>query len=118
MRSLSIALIAIAAVCASASPAPPPPMMPSDMGGPPPPGSPGPPAGPKNGEEASVMVASVGTCSQDCWNESAESAGCDPNSDDDCLCGPFFDAVTSCTSQTCSIGDNLQILNTLEPLCS
>lgn len=42
-----------------------------------------------------------------CWNEAAVVAGCDPNTDDDCLCGPFFDAVTSCTAATCSIGENL-----------
>ncbi|KAF1945016.1 hypothetical protein EJ02DRAFT_339366, partial [Clathrospora elynae] len=43
----------------------------------------------------------------DCWNEAAASVKCDPNTDDDCLCGPFFDAVTYCSAQTCNIGDNL-----------
>lgn len=42
-----------------------------------------------------------------CWNEAAVVAGCDPNTDDDCLCGPFFGAVTSCTAGACSIGENL-----------
>lgn len=43
----------------------------------------------------------------DCWNEAAVEANCDPNTDDECLCGPFFDALTMCTSQTCNIADNL-----------
>jgi hypothetical protein len=42
-----------------------------------------------------------------CWNEAAVVAGCDPNADDSCLCGPFFDAVTSCSAATCSMGENL-----------
>ncbi|KAF2636922.1 hypothetical protein P280DRAFT_510213 [Massarina eburnea CBS 473.64] len=65
----------------------------------------------------SKKVASMGDCPQDCWNESAAKAKCDPNKDDKCLCGPFFDAVTSCVSQTCSVGENLQVLNTLETAC-
>jgi hypothetical protein len=32
---------------------------------------------------------------------------CDPNADDDCLCGPFFDDVASCTASFCNIGENL-----------
>ncbi|KAF2242974.1 hypothetical protein BU26DRAFT_570388 [Trematosphaeria pertusa] len=62
-------------------------------------------------------VAAVGQCAQDCWNEGAEEAGCDPNTDDDCLCGIFFDLVTECTSDTCSVADNLEVLNTLQPVC-
>lgn len=34
-------------------------------------------------------------------------ARCDPNTSDECLCGPFFDAVTYCTAQTCNAADNL-----------
>lgn len=43
----------------------------------------------------------------DCWNESAAKIGCDPNADHACLCGKFFDAVATCVSETCSVGDNL-----------
>jgi hypothetical protein len=43
----------------------------------------------------------------DCWNEAAGSAGCDPNVDDACLCGPFFEDVAACTADTCGVGDNL-----------
>jgi cyclophilin family peptidyl-prolyl cis-trans isomerase len=43
----------------------------------------------------------------DCWNEAAGSAGCDPNVDDECLCGPFFDDVASCTAALCNAGENL-----------
>lgn len=43
----------------------------------------------------------------DCWNEAAGVAKCDPNKDDKCLCGPFLNAVTSCTAATCSISENL-----------
>lgn len=45
---------------------------------------------------------------QNCWNESAAAAKCDPNADDACLCGPFFDAVTTCVSTTCSMGESLR----------
>ncbi|KAF1361079.1 hypothetical protein EJ07DRAFT_113473, partial [Lizonia empirigonia] len=45
-----------------------------------------------------------------CWNEAAAKAGCDPNKSDACLCGPFFNAVTYCTAETCSAGDNLGTL--------
>jgi hypothetical protein len=43
----------------------------------------------------------------DCWNQAAATANCDPNADDDCLCGPFFDDVTDCTAAACGIADNL-----------
>lgn len=43
----------------------------------------------------------------DCWNEAAGAVDCDPNSDDVCLCGVFFDEVASCTEATCNIGENL-----------
>jgi hypothetical protein len=46
----------------------------------------------------------------DCWNEAAGSAGCDPNIDDDCLCGPFFDDVAGCTAALCNAGENLGML--------
>ncbi|KAF1960814.1 hypothetical protein CC80DRAFT_264607 [Byssothecium circinans] len=62
------------------------------------------------GEVASVVskaVVAMGVCPQQCWDESAAEADCDPNTDDDCLCGPFFDGVTSCVSETCSVGENL-----------
>ncbi|KAF1980201.1 hypothetical protein BU23DRAFT_562601 [Bimuria novae-zelandiae CBS 107.79] len=108
-RYLVVTVFAAAAVCASASSAPMSP-MPGMM---PPPSPP-----PKDAEDTAVAVTSVGDCSQKCWNESAASADCDPNTDDDCLCGSFFDAVTACTSATCSTGDNLEVLNTLEPLCA
>ncbi|KAL5373309.1 hypothetical protein DPSP01_012817 [Paraphaeosphaeria sporulosa] len=115
MRSLFVAVAAVAAVCASCTPASP---MAGAMTKPmPAPAPPAAPAGPTVGQEAAVTVSSVGSCPQDCWNEGAVQAGCDPNADDSCLCGPFFDAVTTCVSQTCSIGDSLQVLNTLEPLC-
>jgi hypothetical protein len=42
-----------------------------------------------------------------CWNEAAARAGCDPNTNDDCLCGPFLNAVTYCTAATCGADDNL-----------
>jgi hypothetical protein len=45
-----------------------------------------------------------------CWNEAASVSDCDPNTDDDCLCGPFFDDVASCTAALCNIGDNLSML--------
>ncbi|KAF2787985.1 hypothetical protein K505DRAFT_366876 [Melanomma pulvis-pyrius CBS 109.77] len=63
-------------------------------------------------------VASIGQCPKDCWNESAAQAGCDPNTDDDCLCGIFFDLVTTCVSETCSIPDNLAALDFLDGACS
>ncbi|KAF2019374.1 hypothetical protein BU24DRAFT_489351 [Aaosphaeria arxii CBS 175.79] len=63
-------------------------------------------------------VANIGPCPRDCWNEAAAEAGCDPNVDDDCLCGPFFDGVTSCVSETCGIADNLSTLYFLEPACA
>ncbi|KAH7121217.1 hypothetical protein B0J11DRAFT_581966 [Dendryphion nanum] len=59
----------------------------------------------------------IGQCPKDCWNEAAADSDCDPNEDDDCLCGPFFDNVTTCVSQTCSITDNLATLDFLEPAC-
>ncbi|EUC35688.1 hypothetical protein COCCADRAFT_90064 [Bipolaris zeicola 26-R-13] len=62
-------------------------------------------------------VASVGACPMNCWNEAAVVAGCDPNTDDDCLCGPFFGAVTSCTAGACSIGENLAALDFLNGPC-
>ncbi|KAJ8109533.1 hypothetical protein OPT61_g7390 [Boeremia exigua] len=79
-------------------------------------GPPKPPPKPKD-DGVGMMVAGVGKCPMDCWNEAARKAGCDPNMDDDCLCGPFFDAVTYCTAQTCSGGDNLAALNFLSPEC-
>ncbi|KAL5428208.1 hypothetical protein PMIN06_000719 [Paraphaeosphaeria minitans] len=115
MWSLFVAVFAVAAACASCSPAAP--MsgaMTKSMATPAPPAG---PTGPTVGQEAAVNVLSVGSCPQECWNESAAQVGCDPNADDSCLCGPFFDAVTTCVSQTCSTGDSLQVLNTLEPLC-
>ncbi|KAF2437809.1 hypothetical protein P171DRAFT_449571 [Karstenula rhodostoma CBS 690.94] len=105
MRSLFVAVFAVATAYASASPASP---TPTNKPTPPP---------ASHGDDAAVSVSSVGSCPQNCWNESAVKAKCDPNADDDCLCGPFFDAVTTCVSQTCSIGENLSVLNTLEPLC-
>ncbi|KAF2847049.1 hypothetical protein T440DRAFT_471373 [Plenodomus tracheiphilus IPT5] len=62
-------------------------------------------------------VAAVGQCPTDCWNEAVVQADCDPNIDDDCLCGPFFDAVTDCTSEACNTGDNLAALSFLQPVC-
>lgn len=44
---------------------------------------------------------------EDCWNSSIASAGCDPDVDDACLCGPFFHAVTTCLADKCSVNDNL-----------
>jgi hypothetical protein len=44
-----------------------------------------------------------------CWNEAAANSDCDPNTDDDCLCGPFFDDVASCTAALCNFGDNLSM---------
>ncbi|KAF2705644.1 hypothetical protein K504DRAFT_387597 [Pleomassaria siparia CBS 279.74] len=63
-------------------------------------------------------VSNIGQCPKDCWNESASKAGCDPNKSDDCLCGKFFDLVTSCVSDTCSTGDNLAALDFLDDACS
>ncbi|KAF2275628.1 uncharacterized protein EI97DRAFT_459096 [Westerdykella ornata] len=54
-----------------------------------------------------AQVASIGQCPKDCWNESAGLVDCDPEADDECLCGIFFDLVTNCVSQTCSLTDNL-----------
>ncbi|KAF2180555.1 hypothetical protein K469DRAFT_753251 [Zopfia rhizophila CBS 207.26] len=54
---------------------------------------------------------------KDCWNVSAAQAGCDPNVDDECLCGVFFDLVTECVSATCSIPDNLAALDFLDQAC-
>ncbi|KAF2734590.1 hypothetical protein EJ04DRAFT_564156 [Polyplosphaeria fusca] len=62
--------------------------------------------------------ASIGPCTEDCWNESAAQAGCDPEADDDCLCGTFFDLVTACTSATCGLADNLAALNNLDDACN
>jgi len=45
-----------------------------------------------------------------CWNEAAGIVGCDPNTDDACLCGEFFDEVAACTGTTCGIGENLRKL--------
>ncbi|RMZ73513.1 hypothetical protein GMOD_00008032 [Pyrenophora seminiperda CCB06] len=95
---------------AAPPPPPPPPPMPMPPKGKPQmmkPGMPGP----------GGTVANVGPCPMDCWNQAAATAGCDPNADDKCLCGPFFDAVTSCTAAACSIGDNLSTLNVLSPEC-
>jgi hypothetical protein len=137
MWSLFVAVFAVATAGACAVPPPPPPHMPMHMpnsSAPVPPVAPAAPVAPAvpavpvaHGEEAAFTVSSVGSCpvrlpsnaparetnpltilQQDCWNESAVTAGCDPNADDDCLCGPFFDAVTECVSQTCSIGDSLR----------
>ncbi|KAF2626486.1 hypothetical protein BU25DRAFT_422636 [Macroventuria anomochaeta] len=69
--------------------------------------SPGPPKPKDDNEDVGMNVAKVGRCPTDCWNEAAAKAGCDPNTSDDCLCGPFFNAVTYCTAQTCNAGDNL-----------
>ncbi|KAH6612151.1 hypothetical protein C7974DRAFT_419049 [Boeremia exigua] len=85
----------------------------SPVAGPP---KPKPPPMPKD-DGLQGQVSSVGQCPKDCWNEAAKKAGCDPNSDDDCLCGPFFDAVTYCTAQACSAGDNLAALNFLSVDC-
>ncbi|XPS77259.1 hypothetical protein M3J09_009287 [Ascochyta lentis] len=68
-------------------------------------------------DDVGMNVTNVGNCPSDCWDEAAAKAGCDPNSSDECLCGPFFDAVTYCTAQTCSAGDNLAALNFLSPAC-
>lgn len=57
-------------------------------------------------KEYALMIPSQ----MNCWNEAAVVAGCDPNADDDCLCGPFFDAVTSCTAAMCNMGENLGML--------
>ncbi|KAA8622317.1 CFEM domain containing protein [Pyrenophora tritici-repentis] len=88
---------------------------------PPPPGPPGPKGGPMmmkpGGPGIGGSVANVGPCPMDCWNQAAATAGCDPNVDDKCLCGPFFDAVTKCTAAACSIGENLSALNVLNPPC-
>lgn len=43
----------------------------------------------------------------DCWNEAAGLVDCDPNVDDECLCGTFFDEVAACTGTTCGIAENL-----------
>ncbi|CBX90834.1 hypothetical protein LEMA_P058680.1 [Plenodomus lingam JN3] len=64
-------------------------------------------------EDVGVNVAAVGQCPMDCWNEAVEEAECDPNTDDDCLCGPFFEAVTDCTSESCNTEDNLASFNLL-----
>ncbi|KAF1926471.1 uncharacterized protein M421DRAFT_422805 [Didymella exigua CBS 183.55] len=75
-------------------------------------------AKPKDDNKAlAVKVTSVGSCPMSCWNEAAAKAGCDPNTSDACLCGPFFNAVTYCTAQTCSASDNLAALNFLSPAC-
>ncbi|KAL6711072.1 hypothetical protein ACN47E_006947 [Coniothyrium glycines] len=71
----------------------------------------------RDDDEIGAQVAAIGNCPTDCWNEAAVVADCDPNADDDCLCGPFFDAVTTCTSQTCNVGDNLAALSFLTPAC-
>ncbi|CAI6337115.1 unnamed protein product [Periconia digitata] len=68
-------------------------------------------------QTVSKAVVDIGGCPQDCWNEAAALANCDPNVDDDCLCGPFFDGVTNCVSQTCDIADNLQVLDMLDTAC-
>ncbi|KAF1843469.1 uncharacterized protein K460DRAFT_341652 [Cucurbitaria berberidis CBS 394.84] len=72
----------------------------------------------QHGGKVGSKVASIGKCPKDCWNEAAVKAKCDPNKDDRCLCGPFLDAVTLCTSQTCNLADNLAALNFLEPACN
>ncbi|KAF2124950.1 hypothetical protein P153DRAFT_400453 [Dothidotthia symphoricarpi CBS 119687] len=70
-----------------------------------------------NDGELTTRGTRMGECGQDCWNEAAVRAKCDPNIDDNCLCGPFFDAVTTCTSQTCNTDENLATLDLLEPAC-
>ncbi|KAL6155358.1 hypothetical protein ACJQWK_01244 [Exserohilum turcicum] len=77
--------------------------------------SPKPPPPPKQGPGAGVAAA--GPCPMDCWNEAAGVAKCDPNKDDKCLCGPFLNAVTSCTAATCSISENLAALDVLAGPC-
>ncbi|KAH6872848.1 hypothetical protein BKA58DRAFT_438941 [Alternaria rosae] len=79
-----------------------------------PPGPKGPMGGPMG---PGAGVAGAGPCPMNCWNEAAVVAGCDPNADDSCLCGPFFDAVTSCSAATCSMGENLAALSFLNPAC-
>ncbi|KAF2475688.1 uncharacterized protein BDR25DRAFT_300698 [Lindgomyces ingoldianus] len=59
----------------------------------------------------------ISPCTQDCWNQAAAQAGCDPNKDDACLCGPFFDAVAGCVSAVCSVPDNLAALDFLDSAC-
>ncbi|KAF1834015.1 hypothetical protein BDW02DRAFT_579885 [Decorospora gaudefroyi] len=66
---------------------------------------------PVSPRQVDTNVAGIGPCPIDCWNQAAVTANCDPNADDDCLCGPFFDAVTACTAAACGIGDNLGVLN-------
>jgi hypothetical protein len=61
-------------------------------------------------ENMSVSNAGLTGEKTDCWNEAAGSAGCDPNIDDDCLCGPFFDDVAGCTAALCNAGENLGML--------
>ncbi|KAF2261498.1 hypothetical protein CC78DRAFT_535597 [Lojkania enalia] len=73
------------------------------------------------GAASAVAIAKpqgdVTPCRQDCWNEAAAGAGCDPNVDDACLCGIFFDLVTQCTSQVCSIEENLATIDFLTEPC-
>ncbi|KAF1913180.1 hypothetical protein BDU57DRAFT_532261 [Ampelomyces quisqualis] len=68
--------------------------------------------------DVGVNVAGVGQCPTDCWNEAAANAGCDPNADDSCLCGPFFDNVASCTSSLCNAGENLAALDFMRGACT
>ncbi|KAH7064007.1 hypothetical protein BKA63DRAFT_428156 [Paraphoma chrysanthemicola] len=58
-------------------------------------------------DDVGASVGGIGQCPLDCWNEAAATAGCDPNADDVCLCGPFFDDVAACTGDTCGVADNL-----------
>ncbi|KAF2113349.1 hypothetical protein BDV96DRAFT_648316 [Lophiotrema nucula] len=62
-------------------------------------------------------MAAISSCVQVCWNDSAVSAECDPNTDDECLCGAFLEDVTTCVSQACSTSDNLAAASILEPAC-
>ncbi|KAF2824285.1 hypothetical protein CC86DRAFT_326873 [Ophiobolus disseminans] len=63
-------------------------------------------------------VAAVGQCPLDCWTEAAGNVDCDPEADDACLCGTFFDEVSSCAGSTCNIGENLAALDFMEQACN
>ncbi|KAH7382602.1 hypothetical protein DE146DRAFT_760439 [Phaeosphaeria sp. MPI-PUGE-AT-0046c] len=69
-------------------------------------------------QDVGIDVAGVGQCPTDCWNEAAANSSCDPNADDECLCGPFFDDVADCTSAFCNIGENLAALDFMEQACN
>ncbi|KAH8728950.1 hypothetical protein GQ44DRAFT_701343 [Phaeosphaeriaceae sp. PMI808] len=63
-------------------------------------------------------IGGVGQCPLDCWNEAAGEVDCDPESDDVCLCGKFFDEVSNCAAATCNIGENLSALDFMEAVCN